>query len=131
MPLASTKPLTTPKIVAEWQYLCDHRRASAIRKTLLVFRSWADVSRYFFHFAGRDRDCVGAECSGLSEARNNAIRLLGSYLADQPGYADEGHWRVTVEDGVRRPVLNIIVATVPVRVTGKVAEPLATEPAEG
>ncbi|MGK6325397.1 DUF6894 family protein [Sphingomonas sp. DT-51] len=88
------------------------------------------MDRYFFHFAGRDRDSVGAECRGLSEARNNAIRLLGSYLADHPGYAEEGHWRVTVEDAVRRPVLNIIVATVPVRGAGKIAEPLAIDPAE-
>lgn len=47
--------------------------------------------------------------------RNSAIKLLGAWLVDHPAYAQEGHWRVQVEDDLCRPLLNVIVAAVPVR----------------
>ncbi|MGK6322010.1 DUF6894 family protein [Sphingomonas sp. DT-51] len=73
------------------------------------------MALFYFQFSGRDRDVVGTECTDLAEARNDAVRRLGVYLSEHPGYADEGHWRVTVEDTQRRPLLNVIVATVGVR----------------
>lgn len=73
------------------------------------------MPQFFFNFSGRDRDVMGENCATLDDARNSAIRLLGAYLADHPGYADEGHWRVQVEDDLRRPLLTVIVAAVPKR----------------
>jgi hypothetical protein len=73
------------------------------------------MATYYFQFSGRDRDIVGAECRDTDDARNNAVRVLGEYLSKHPGYAGEGHWRVTVEDENRRPLLNVIVATANVR----------------
>ncbi|MBB3473183.1 DUF6894 family protein [Sphingomonas sp. BK345] len=70
---------------------------------------------FYFQFAGRERDVIGVNCTDVAEARNEGVRQLGSYLSDHPGYAEEGHWRVTVEDSSRRPLLNVIVATVNVR----------------
>jgi hypothetical protein len=73
------------------------------------------MALFYFQFGGRDRDMTGVECLDVAEARNQAVRQLGGYLSANPGYAEEGHWRVTVEDASRRAVLNVIVATVPVR----------------
>lgn len=73
------------------------------------------MPRFFFSFSGRTPDRVGAECDTVNEAQSSAVRLLGSYLADHPDYAGEGHWRVEVEDELRRPVLHVIVAAVPAR----------------
>lgn len=73
------------------------------------------MTRFFFQFAGRPRDTVGMTCIDLAEARTRAVQLLAERLAHQPTYAEEGHWRVTVEDDCRRPLLNVIVATVAAR----------------
>ena len=73
------------------------------------------MALFYFQFAGRERDATGIECADVAAARNEAVRRLGGYLSAHPGYAEEGHWRVTVEDASRRPLLNVIVATVAVR----------------
>lgn len=73
------------------------------------------MPRYFLNFAGRERERTEIECDDVDTARNEAVRHLGSYLADHPGFADEGHWRVNVEDNAGRPVLHVIVATVTAR----------------
>ncbi|MEG8040719.1 hypothetical protein QP166_15755 [Sphingomonas sp. LR60] len=63
-------------------------------------------------FAGRESECTTIECADLSAARNQAIQQLGRYLADHPHYAEEGHWRVTIEDEMGRAAAAVIVATV-------------------
>ena len=73
------------------------------------------MAQFYFQFAGRERDATGIDCADVAEARNEAVRQLGEYLSQHPGYAEDGHWRVTVEDSSRRPLLNVIVATVAVR----------------
>lgn len=73
------------------------------------------MTQFYFQFAGRERDATGIDCADVAEARNEAVRQLGEYLSQHPGYAEDGHWRVTVEDSSRRPLLNVIVATVAVR----------------
>lgn len=73
------------------------------------------MARYFFDMVGVDVDDIGVECATPGEARNAAISYLGEYLRDFPDYANEGHWQVDVHDEYRRPIFNIVVATVDVR----------------
>ncbi|MEH3103238.1 MAG: hypothetical protein PGN12_04965 [Sphingomonas phyllosphaerae] len=63
-------------------------------------------------FAGRESERVTIECADLPAARNHAVQQLGRYLADHPHYAEEGHWRVTIEDDMGRAAATVIVATV-------------------
>lgn len=70
------------------------------------------MERYFFRLDGEGHKPVQFECASLDEARNEAVRYLGSYLADHPGFADEGHWRVNVENEFGQSYLHVIVATV-------------------
>ncbi|KQN92756.1 hypothetical protein ASE95_08830 [Sphingomonas sp. Leaf231] len=76
------------------------------------------MPQYHITFAGREQDRVPVECADLPAARNQAIQRLGAYLASHPGFAEEGHWRVTVEDDVGRAVATVIVATVTPRPVG-------------
>ncbi|VXC97862.1 DUF6894 family protein [Sphingomonas sp. 8AM] len=69
-------------------------------------------------FAGRESERVTVDCANLSAARNQAVQRLGRYLADHPNYAEEGHWRVTVEDDMGRAAATVIVATVTPRQNG-------------
>lgn len=69
-------------------------------------------------FAGRDSDRIIVDCRDLRAARNQAVQRLGGYLADYPEFAEEGHWRVFVEDHVGRTVATVIVATVTPRHSG-------------
>lgn len=76
------------------------------------------MPRYSITFAGRERDRVEVDCNNVEEARNLAVQQLGGYLADHPGFADNGHWRVMVEDEMGRTVTTVIVATVSPRPVG-------------
>jgi len=67
---------------------------------------------YIFSFAGREKAYKTFECNSLSDARNEAVRYLGAYLVDHPGFADDGHWRVNVEDEAHNDLFHVIVATV-------------------
>ena len=67
---------------------------------------------YIFSFAGREKAYETFECNSLSDARNEAVRYLGAYLIDHPGFADDGHWRVNVEDEAHNELFHVIVATV-------------------
>jgi len=73
-----------------------------------------DVSmeRYVFRLAGEGHQEVSVECESIDQARNEAVRYLGAYLADHPGFANEGHWRVNVENEFGQSYLHVIVATV-------------------
>lgn len=62
-------------------WACD-QPAAANNPTPGAERTW-DAT--FFHFAGKNRDSIGSEGSGLDEDRNGAIRLLVSYPA--PSFA--------------------------------------------
>jgi hypothetical protein len=73
------------------------------------------MAQYRLCFAGREREAFTIECADLDEARNEAVRRLGLYLAEHPGFAGEGHWRVEVESEQFEPLLHVIVATVPAR----------------
>lgn len=67
---------------------------------------------YIFSFAGREKAYKIFECNSLSDARNEAVRYLGAYLIEHPGFADDGHWRVNVEDEAHNELFHVIVATV-------------------
>lgn len=67
---------------------------------------------YIFSFAGREKAYKTFKCESLSHARNEAVKYLGAYLIDHPGFADDGHWRVNVEDEAHNELFHIIVATV-------------------
>ncbi len=69
-------------------------------------------------FAGRESDRAVVECGDIAQARNAAVQRLGQYLSTHPGFADQGHWRVAVEDDVGRTVATVIVATVTPRAPG-------------
>ncbi len=69
-------------------------------------------------FAGREAERATIDCADLPAARNQAVQRLGRYLADHPNYAEEGHWRVTIEDAVGRTAATVIVATVTPRHAG-------------
>jgi hypothetical protein len=74
-------------------------------------------TKYIFSFEGREHASKAVECASLDEARNEAVRYLGSYLSEHPGFANEGHWRVNVEDDKHHHLLHVIVATVSSRYT--------------
>lgn len=73
------------------------------------------MATYVFSFEGREHERKTADFETLDEARNAAVRYLGKYLADHPGFADEGHWRVNVQDTMGQSLLHVIVATVTAR----------------
>lgn len=73
------------------------------------------MPNYRFRFAGRERDEVMIECADVDAARNEAVRTLGVYLSEHPGFAEKGHWQVHVESEQCEPLLHVIVATVNAR----------------
>jgi hypothetical protein len=70
------------------------------------------MNSYIFSLAGRDKVYETVECESLSDARNKAVKYLGAYLIEHPGFADDGHWRVNVEDQAHNELFHVIVATV-------------------
>lgn len=76
------------------------------------------MTTYYMRLAGPGRDRIAIEAEGLGEARNAAVRYLGEYLSSHPGFADEGHWQLNVENDVGQSLLHIIVATVVPRGAG-------------
>jgi hypothetical protein len=70
------------------------------------------MNTYHLRLIGPGRDRVAIEAEDLDEARNTAVRYLGQYLSGHPGFADEGHWQLNVENEVGQSLLHIIVATV-------------------
>jgi len=69
------------------------------------------MNTYIISFAGENIDKT-IECDSLSDARNQAVKYLASYLIDHPGFANDGHWRVNVEDEAHNELFHVIVATV-------------------
>jgi hypothetical protein len=70
------------------------------------------LPKYRIVFAGREKDALEVERKDLDAARNEAVRQLGVYLSEHPGFAGEGHWRVYVQSETGRKLLHVIVATV-------------------
>ena len=70
------------------------------------------MPKYIFSFEGRERVEKTVEYESVDEARNEAVRYLGTYLSEHPEFAGEGHWRVNVSDEMRQELLHVIVATV-------------------
>jgi hypothetical protein len=70
------------------------------------------MAKYIFSFEGREHVSKTVECNDIDEARNEAVRYLGQYLSEHPGFADEGHWRVNVSNEFHQDLLHVIVATV-------------------
>ncbi|NJC32745.1 hypothetical protein GGR88_000219 [Sphingomonas jejuensis] len=70
---------------------------------------------YVLSFEGREQRLRQIDVATEEDARNEAVRTLGAFLADNPQFASEGHWRVNVETENRVPLLHVIVATVKAR----------------
>lgn len=85
------------------------------------------MDRYILRLEGREREGKTIDCETLDQARNEAVRFLGAYLSDHPGFADEGHWRVNVEDETGRDLLHVIVATVTSRDARRREESVAAQ----
>lgn len=73
------------------------------------------MPKFVFRFEGREHESKAAEFESIDHARNEAVRYLGAYLVDHPGFANEGHWRVNVENDAGIDLLHVIVATVTVK----------------
>lgn len=70
------------------------------------------MGKFYLKLVGSSRDRTTIEANELEEARNEAVRHLGRYLSEHPGFADEGHWQLNVEDETGKPLVHVIVATV-------------------
>jgi len=70
------------------------------------------MKTYYFRLMGPGQDRIPIEAEGLDEARNAAVRHLGEYLSNHPGFAGEGHWQLNVENDVGQSLLHVIIATV-------------------
>lgn len=79
------------------------------------------MKSYYLRLVGPNRDRTLIEAAGLEEARNEAVRYLGRFLSEHPGFAEEGHWQLNVENASGQSLIHVIVATVVPR--GKAAEP--------
>ena len=70
------------------------------------------MTTYYLKLVGPTRDRTPIEAEGLDEARNEAVKYLGRYLSEHPGFADEGHWQLNVENASGQTLVSVIVATV-------------------
>jgi hypothetical protein len=89
----------------------------ATADAVLTDTAKVNKSKYVISFEGREHESKTVECASLDEARNEAVRYLGTYLSRHPGFANEGHWRVNVENDMHQHLLHVIVATVASRFT--------------
>ena len=72
----------------------------------------SSMASYIFALEGQLKLYKTVECDSLYDARNKAVKFLGSYLMEHSGFADDGHWRVNVEDEAHNELFHVIVATV-------------------
>jgi hypothetical protein len=98
-----------------------HRLPAPASPTGLVGIKDISLPNYQIVFAGREKDALAVECDDLDAARNEAVRQLGTYLSGHPGFASEGHWRVSVQSETGRRLLH--VATVADRNNNEPSEP--------
>ncbi|MBB4618502.1 DUF6894 family protein [Sphingomonas abaci] len=70
------------------------------------------MTRFILKLRNSTQAARSIDCVDLSEARNEAVRYLGRYLSEHPGFADEGHWQLDIENSVGQSLAHIIVATV-------------------
>lgn len=81
------------------------------------------MTRFVFRLKNTSEAPLDYECEDITEAQAEAVRYLGRYLTENPGFASEGHWALDVQNGVGQSLVQIIVATViprssPIRVNG-------------
>ena len=82
------------------------------KSNVFTMRELGVMSLYIFSLSGRNKVYERVECDSLSDARNKAVKYLGAYLIEHPSFADDGHWRVNVEDEAHTELFHVIVATV-------------------
>lgn len=70
------------------------------------------MNDFYLNLAGESRGRTPVVAANLEDARNAAVRFLGQYLSDHPTFADEGHWRLNVEDEAGTVLTTVVVATV-------------------
>ena len=70
------------------------------------------MTRFILKLRNSPQAARSIDCVGLDEARNEAVRYLGRYLCEHPGFANEGHWQLDIENTVGQSLAHIIVATV-------------------
>ena len=79
------------------------------------------MATFYLNLMGPSRDRTPIEAEGIEEARNEAVRYLGRYLSEHPGFAEEGHWQLNVENASGQSLVHVIVATVVPRPKAAVA----------
>ena len=67
------------------------------------------MPKYFFDLDGHEPDDTGEEFPNPLEARKAAIKLLGKILDEDPTYALQGHWRVSVTDDQHQTLYTVSV----------------------
>jgi hypothetical protein len=67
---------------------------------------------YFFRLDDPSRKREEVECASIEDAQTLAIQYLGDYLIRHPEFAQEGHWKLIVENDSGQPYLHVIVAAV-------------------
>lgn len=70
------------------------------------------MTRFILKLRNSPQAATNIDCVDLEEARNAAVRYLGRYLSEHPGFADEGHWQLDIENTVGQSLAHIIVATI-------------------
>jgi len=89
------------------------------------------MARFILKLRNSPQATKSIECVDLGEARNAAVRHLGRYLSDHPGFVDEGHWQLDIENSVGQSLAHIIVATVIPRSSPFRTDLTANEPGLG
>jgi len=70
------------------------------------------MTTYYFRMEGPGRERTPVDAPNIETARAAAIRYMGSHLLEHPEFAQEGHWRMLVEDEAGKVYFHLIVATV-------------------
>jgi len=73
------------------------------------------LANYYIRLDGPSAKRVRAAGETIANVKAEAVRHLGSVLVDNPGFAEDGHWRLFVEDEAGVQVLQVIVAMIAAR----------------
>lgn len=76
------------------------------------------MTKYYIRMDGPNRERIPADSQTLVDVKAEAVRHLGQVLMENPGFAEDGHWRMFVEDASGIQKLHVIVAMVAARSEG-------------
>lgn len=73
------------------------------------------MSKYYIRVDGPASKRLEAVSETIADVKSEAVKHLGSILMENPGFVDDGHWRLFVEDEAGIQIMHIIVAMVAAR----------------